>query len=437
MAAPLLTRKQQISVASGTEGTAPTWSNVETAANSDIIIYDPQWTFDVREFTRRPVRAQLGALASTKTIKLATLTFTTEVKGSGTAGVAPTYDLLLKACGMSAAVNTGSASIGTVYKNPNSTGSGAVPTVAGTYSGTKSGRLYITLETVTTDTSIVFNAVFYPADGTAPSADQFTQSSDSAVTLTGVAAGVTVDFGDPSSSTTGYVAGDNYAVTIVSDQQVDVVYTMTDTPTQVIDLSLGQGDTAGNTRVRRLYSAVGNWTLAGTVGEIGTFQWSFTGVYSDTVDSSLITGISYPDEIPPPFMNLSNVDLLGGSGCFTEVSISTNNTLANRLCATAATGVRSVRNTGREMTASINPEADLVANLDVDGLLSDGTTAALDFQLGSTSGNIVVVECPRAQVMNVSGQTRDDIIADGLDLKLTQPEYSGTNEYSEISITFK
>ena len=62
--------------------------------------------------------------------------------------------------------------------------------------------------------------------------------------------------------------------------------------------------------------------------------------------------------------------------------------------------------------------------------------SALNFTLGSTSGNIVTFEAPRVQIVGVGDASREDILVDDLSLRFNQPEFSGTNEYSECKITF-
>lgn len=433
--APLYRRKTQIAVATGTVGTEPTWSNVETAANANILVYDPQINYSVGRFDRNPLRSQIGTLASVPTTETAELSFTCELKGSGTAGVAPSIGKLLRACSMTQTANTGTASIGTVYKQSESTGTGAVPVLTGTYTGTKSGILEIQITAVTTNTSIVVQATFYPGDGSAPSTGSFTQNSGSAVALTGVAAGVSFDFGDPSSSTTGYVIGDAFRSVLVSDQTVEVTYVPRepDGSSVYVDISYLQDG-----RAHRLFSCVGTWEITGTVGEIATIRFTMTGRPATVADVSLLTGINFEDTVPPAFMGITSLDLLGESdSCFSSVGITLGNTIAYRMCASEAKGIESPAITGRAVVGTIDPEADLVANFNTFGLMRAGTESALDFQVGSTSGNIVKFEAPRVEITNIEDTDRDGILVDGLTLRFNQPEYSGTNQYQEFTLTFK
>lgn len=432
----LITRRRQIAVEVGTEGTEPTWSNVETAANAAILLYEPTFEDGQEAAERNPVRSQIGNLEQIPTSRIATLTLTAELKGSGTAGTSPSIDKLLRACSMNRTINSGTASIGTVIKQPSSTGSGAVPVLAGTYTGTKSGRLEILVTGVVADTSITVEATFYPADGTTPLTDSFIQSADAAVALTGVAAGVTFDFGDPSTSTTGYVVGDNYQANIVSDEEVSVSYTNRDPDGSsndvCVDISFFQDG-----RVHRVYSCRGTWTINGSVGEFGTIEFVMTGIPAETVDEALLTGIDYEDTVPVPFLNLQSTNILGGSACFSSVSIEQGNDVVPRVCATSEFGNEAFRVVGRNMTGTIDPEASLVADSDVFAKLRAGTTSPLNFTLGQTAGNIVQFASPRVQITAIGDESRDDILVDGLTLRFCQPIFSGTNEYSECTLTFR
>lgn len=73
-----------------------------TAAGTDaVLVEEPSWSLaGHRAIERIPVRSSIGALRQLNGGTLIALTFTTEVKGSGTAGTAPETDALFRACGM-------------------------------------------------------------------------------------------------------------------------------------------------------------------------------------------------------------------------------------------------------------------------------------------------------------------------------------------------
>ena len=71
-----------------------------TVALNAILVEDLSWALaGARSIERKPVRSSLGSLKSLYGGTLVSLSFTTEVKGSGAAGTAPEIDALLEGCG--------------------------------------------------------------------------------------------------------------------------------------------------------------------------------------------------------------------------------------------------------------------------------------------------------------------------------------------------
>jgi hypothetical protein len=65
-----------------------------------VLVENPSWSFDsTRRFERNPAKASLAPMKGIYGGSLKTITFETEIKGSGSAGVAPEISALLQACG--------------------------------------------------------------------------------------------------------------------------------------------------------------------------------------------------------------------------------------------------------------------------------------------------------------------------------------------------
>lgn len=436
----LSTQRRQIVLAIGTEGvfTAAALS----ASNAKMVVFEPVIEYDIAEHERRPSRVSLGSLASVKGKQMARVTFSCDIRGSGTAGVAPSIGKAIRCCGFSETANTGSAAIGTVVKDPKSTGSGAAPALAGTYTGTKSGRLEIQITEVVTDTEITILATFYPGDGSAPSTDSFTQDSSSAVELAGVADGVTFDFGDPDNSTAGYVAGDRYVASLTSDQEISVQYDPISTSIPCADIALNQDG-----RLHKLHSCRGTFTLEfPEAGAPGRINFEFTGVPANTgttsdssaglLDASPITGVGYEETVPPAFKGVTATLHSGTPACFNSLSIDIGNTIAEVPCATATAGMSAARITARNVTGEIDPEAKLFATKNWHTGLFAGTAGNFIAVAGSTAGNIFRIDAPRVQISEVSDEDRDGITVDALALRFCEPEYDSGGDYAEISLTF-
>lgn len=92
----LIERAQIAAKTEDVEGTAET-----PAAGDALLVFNPKFDPVIEQHKRNPVRSTLSHLASVSGKRMATLEFDVELKGSGTAGTAPEYGDLLKACGFS------------------------------------------------------------------------------------------------------------------------------------------------------------------------------------------------------------------------------------------------------------------------------------------------------------------------------------------------
>jgi len=103
MADILLTRQAVLLVAS--EGTYGTYS--DPATSDAVLTTIPSFSFDVETYEREMARSSLSPLPPRTTNIDVSISFSCEIKGSGTAGTAPEVKPLLKACGMTEAYSTG------------------------------------------------------------------------------------------------------------------------------------------------------------------------------------------------------------------------------------------------------------------------------------------------------------------------------------------
>ncbi len=94
-------------------------AKVETTYNTDsnplpttdaILVEEPSWANEGLRMVERPaVRQNIGMLQQVYAGALKTVTFSCELKGSGTAGTAPEIDPLLRMCGFGVTTATGSS----------------------------------------------------------------------------------------------------------------------------------------------------------------------------------------------------------------------------------------------------------------------------------------------------------------------------------------
>jgi hypothetical protein len=92
---PILAQK------AGLLATVETTPGIAVNANSahTVVVADPMWAIESEEVTRSLTRGDFSGFPSIFAQRRATLTFKTEVRGSGTAVTAPDWAVLLRGCG--------------------------------------------------------------------------------------------------------------------------------------------------------------------------------------------------------------------------------------------------------------------------------------------------------------------------------------------------
>ena len=169
-----------------------------------------------------------------------------------------------------------------------------------------------------------------------------------------------------------------------------------------------------------IYGARGNAKFDGDSqnGGPGKISFSFEGVYGGTIDVDLFEGVEYDAVVPPSFTSLG-MTLLGNDlsvATFANFSFDCGNQIQVVPSANAESGVAFYIIGDRTLVGSIDPNLVEVSEMDVYGLLVDGTTGTLACQIGDTTGNVIRFAAPTVQISNVKTQARGDIIVAGLDL---------------------
>ena len=179
----------------------------------------------------------------------------------------------------------------------------------------------------------------------------------------------------------------------------------------------------------------GTWTFTGSVGNIATMEFTFTGkLYSDPTTAT-IPSASFDETSQLVFQGVDftfdNQDIF----CVNEVRLDCGNTVALRRCITEESGIAGVLITNRNITGSIDPEAVLQSDYDFFAKLKSGDTASMKIDIGSEFGNSVSFEAPRVQITESSFSDRDGIAVNNLNLLLTEGDDSSNT--SELIIKFK
>jgi len=372
---PLLTRKSQVAVkAESTEGT----NSSPAAINAAFNIFEAGFSADIEQFDRNPFRSSVGRRASIPGVKTGTVSFTTELVGSGTATSAPPFAAALKSCGF---IET------------------AVKTL--TISGTITSGPFVPGESISDGAS--FTTTIRAVDTTSGSAavlyvDSTASSYPSTGTLTGGTSGA--NFAHGSGTLSGSAVGKVYSTTST--------YSTSSAPSATVELR--------NDGIRHaIIGSRGNVSLTASTGQPMQMGFEFLGEKVATDDAAMLTGISYPTTTPPTLLSAA-FSTHGHSAVLDNIEISTSNDLQIRRSINDASGVLSTQIVSRAMSGSIDPEMVTVATHDYFGSLDANTEGVTKFTVGSASGNKFIVIGAHSQFTGITPGERNGISIASIDL---------------------
>jgi hypothetical protein len=353
-----LTKKRQLAAKEESiEGTAETLA----AADAKLLAYNPKATLDPQFFDRAPARdsfAKLGKVIGSHPIGL---TFGLEIKGSGTATTEPQFGKLLKACGFQ--INTFKViSIGAITNGPFIHGE----TITG---GTSlaTGRVLIN---TTTGTTIIY---FVLISGVFQTAETITGGTSGATAVTSSAATDTGKAIDPVSI---YATGG------------------------ITSLTLGNYEDG----IRKLIKgARGNVKFPFKVGEPVMMDFDFKGAEQAIADIALLSGVTFESTKPPVLLNAAfTIDNYAAR--VNELNIDMGNVLSARDDVNDAKGILSFLIADRNLTGSLKTEMVSAATYDFYAKLAANTEVALDFILGSVTGNKFRFYAPKLQFTKIDDE---------------------------------
>jgi len=383
---PILTQKAALlAKVETTSGTA-----ISTSGTTDaILVSEPMWAIESDEVVRNFTRGDLSNYASIFTMRRATLTFKTEVRGSGTAVTAPDWAVLLRGCGFGATAQSAGAAK-TITSSARDAG-GAIVTHTATAHALTAGQFV----TIAGTTQSSMHGVFQVA--TTPTANTFTVAN----------------------AGTGSQAATGGTATVVAG----ALYTP-------------QTDSM-NTLTMRLFwdgiehaiaGAMGTWKMTAEAGGIGMIEWTFTGTYITPISQSFPSQ-TLQSLIPPIVGNLDLSWSASASNLFAgNVGIDWGNQIAVRKDVNSAQGMHSVYISGRTPTGSFSPEVSTALNT---AFLADweaSTTRPFSTEFGSGAGATVIFSAPAAQITGIGYGDRDNIRTYDLNIALRRLSSAGNDE---------
>lgn len=183
--------------------------------------------------------------------------------------------------------------------------------------------------------------------------------------------------------------------------------------------------------LHKVTGARGTFTINGTVGQIPTIDFTFTGIYNTPTDTAL-PAVTYGDQATPVIFkqgNTTDFQLLSYAGCLQSVSFDIGNSLVYRELVGCT---KQVLLTDRAATGSVTLEAVTMATKNYfTAALTDASLGNLLFQHGQTAGNIIDFVSTRIDIGDVSYGDQDGIHM--LTIPYTAvPSTSGNDEFSLV-----
>lgn len=350
-----LTKKRQLAAKiESIEGTAETLA----AADAKLLAYSPKATPEPQVFDRSPVNDSFSKFGKVIGSRPIGLTFGLEMRGSGTATTEPQFGKLLKACGFQ--INAfKSIPIGAITSGPFQHGE----VITGGTSNA-SGRVLIN---TSTGTAVLY---FVLISGTFQSGEVITGGTSGATATTSSTAS---DVGKAIEPVSLYATG------------------------SLESLTFGNYEDG----VRKLIKgARGNVKFPFKLGEPTLMDFEYKGVEQAIADVALLTGVTFESTKPPVFLNAAfTIDSYVAR--VSELNIDMGNVLAARDDINDAKGILSHIITDRNPTGSFKTEMVSVAEYDFHGKLAANTEVALDFTLGSVTGNKFRFYAPKLQFTKI------------------------------------
>ena len=385
MAGGLLKRVGEIALkVESTEGTAETLA----AADADLAIMDPAFSPNIEHNPREVVRQYLSNLAQVTGKRFGGISFGVEMKGSGSIATVPSWDEALRCAGFGRST-VERINIGAVTGGPFTPGE----IITGGTSGATARVVGQVLTGAASIPYVVVSGVLVTAE-----------------LLTGGTSGATA------TSSSGPTASQGFVWEPLS--------------AAVPSCTVG----FYNDGLRKLLVGCRSTFTAEMVnGGIAKFGFDFQGVYGGVTDLAVL-GPTYETAIPEAFLsaNLALQDAF--SPHFTSLNVDMANDVQIRETANNANGGISAKIVDRDPSASIDPEATLVADHDWYGKVLSGATGHVHCEVGSTVGTRLIIAMPRVQYQSPSEGDRAGIQTLGLTLRMVSESINTGDDELQIAM---
>lgn len=186
----------------------------------------------------------------------------------------------------------------------------------------------------------------------------------------------------------------------------------------------------------KIYGARGECEMTFEANQVVYCNFTFTGIYSGTTDTALLSSITYESTVPVRWYNgqiAFDFNTAWSTAVVPSLTFKTGNTISVRSDANATTGLSYAIITNREPGGTWTVEKPLVATEDYWSHFSTPTVGSASWRVGATAGNICTFSVPKANVVGIDEGDRDGIATVAINYLCTV-NTNGDDEYS-ITLT--
>jgi hypothetical protein len=180
--------------------------------------------------------------------------------------------------------------------------------------------------------------------------------------------------------------------------------------------------------LHKVTSCTGTVTFTGESGQVATAQFEMQGNYLDPVEEPIPLD-AVIEETTPLQVELAEMSISGDKDfCAQSFTFTLGNQTNLRECINAADGYDGSQITGREPTASLNPEATYEAYTGMWANFSQSAQFPLHLRVGTTSGNMVRFYAERANYTGLTYGDRNNAVTMEAEFQLNGLATAGDDE---------
>lgn len=367
-----------------------------------LLVEDPQFSTDLQVLERNFARDDLSPMAHVIGRKLASMTFTTELKGngkvqSGDLNDAPMVAKLMQACGYQLNPLATIDRIGRVFADAANPVGPEIEWVAGGAPSNEQALVY-TVRVATAGASGVAKVTVTSSNQTLDPTNltQITLTSGEPLALGAKGGTITPTW------TGALVLGQTYRV-VVSSEGIEAVPISADQKT--VTLYMYRDGV-----LHKMTGSLGSFTVTAPAGEYAKVEFTFTGQYIAPVDEAIPSGAVF-EETLPPIIELANLTYNSNKDLFVnQFTFEQANEINPRMNVNGSDGYSGTRITARNPTGGFDPEAELVADAPFWQDMADGRTKHFFARVGKNPGNMVAIEAPGVQTSALAYGDRDGLL---------------------------